>query len=115
MKLYRFDEKAGHPVSNFGSRFTLSPLTDPEGKARAACFHLPPGGLVGRHPAATKQLFCVVDGEGWVSGGDGVRVPISAGQAAYWEADEEHEQGTDTGLVAITLEGDEFTPWAKPL
>ena len=48
--------------------------------------HLPAGGRVGRHKAVTPQLFAVVVGEGWVSGGDGTRRPIGPGTAALWEA-----------------------------
>jgi quercetin dioxygenase-like cupin family protein len=62
------------------------------------------GGVLGRHPAASAQLFCVVSGEGEVSGADGVAVPIQAGQAALWEPGEPHETTTRTGLTAIVVE-----------
>jgi hypothetical protein len=115
MELYRFDRDAGHAVSSYGSRCVLSPLTTPGGgHLKAACFHFGPGGNIGRHPATTKQLFCVVAGEGWAAGADGERVPIRAGQAAGWEQGEEHDQGTETGMTAIILEGD-FEVFAKPL
>ncbi len=115
MRLYRFDAAVGRSISDHGSRFTLVPLTDPDAETRAACVHLGPGGLVGRHEAATRQLWCVVAGEGWVSGDDGTRVPIGPFQAALWERGEQHEAGTDTGLVAVVLEGDDgFTVWAAP-
>lgn len=113
MKLYRFDAAAGRPRSEHGSSFLLSPLTDPEGRARAACFHLEPGGLVGRHEAVVRQLFCVIAGEGWAAGPDGARVPIGAGEAVLWEPGEDHDAGTDSGMTAIVLEGD-FEVWAAP-
>ena len=113
MRLFRFDAGVGREITHYGSRFRLSPLTDPEGRARAVCFHLEPGGVVGRHRAVSHQLLCVVAGEGWVSGEDGERVAISAWEAAYWREGEEHETGTGTGLTAIVLEG-EFSPWATP-
>jgi quercetin dioxygenase-like cupin family protein len=114
MQLHRFDAAAGRPMSRHGSRFVQCPLTGPDGGVRAACFHLPPGGLIGRHRAATRQLLCVVGGDGWVSGADGARVPIAAGQAASWERGEQHETGTDGGLTAIVLEGEGFSV-AAPL
>jgi hypothetical protein len=101
--------KAAH-----GSRFVQVPLTSPEGGVRAACFHLPPGGVVGRHEAATCQLLCVVAGEGWVSGPDGGRVPVAAGRAAFWGRGEAHEVGTEAGLTAVVLEGDDLSVWAAP-
>jgi quercetin dioxygenase-like cupin family protein len=63
-----------------------------------------PGGVVGRHPAAVSQLFVVVRGSGWVSGADGEREPIEAGQAVLWDQGEEHESGSDTGMTALVLE-----------
>jgi hypothetical protein len=56
MKLYRFDPAAGMPIDAYGSSFALARLARSDGTAlRAACFHLQPGGEVGRHrtgPAA---------------------------------------------------------------
>jgi quercetin dioxygenase-like cupin family protein len=114
VRRYRFDPAVGRRVTLHGSRFTQAALTGPEGGARAVCLHLPPGGLVGRHRAATRQLFCVVAGDGWVSGPDRERVPVAAGQAAFWEPGEEHEAGTDTGLVAVVLEGEDRLVLAAP-
>ena len=98
MLLFTFDRSAGHHVDRFGSDFTLSPLTDPQGVARAVCMYLGPGGVVGRHETRLGQLFCVIEGEGWVSGDDGEAVAISRGQAAYWAKGEVHGAGTETGL-----------------
>jgi quercetin dioxygenase-like cupin family protein len=79
------------------------------------CMRLGPGGLVGYHRASTHQLFAVVEGAGWVRGAGVERVPISAGQAVYWEAGEEHEAGTDTGMVAIVVESDMLTNSAEDM
>ena len=38
-----------------------------------------PGGVVGRHPAASRSSSSSIRGSGWVSGGDGEREPIKAG------------------------------------
>jgi mannose-6-phosphate isomerase-like protein (cupin superfamily) len=66
--------------------------------------HLGPNGVLGRHPAVSAQLFCVVVGEGEISGREGIAVSIKAGQAALWEAGETHETKTRTGLTAIIIE-----------
>ena len=68
--------------------------------------HLPPEGMIGRHPAVSQQLLAVVAGSGWVSGSDsGVRRSIRAGYGALWEAGESHEAGTDVGLTAVSIQG----------
>ena len=115
MRLFAFGPHTGHHVDRFGSDFVLSSLTNPEGSARVACFHLGPGGVVGQHEAVVGQLFCVVDGEGWVSGTDGARHPIATSEAAYWIPGEVHAAGTTSGMTAFVLEGDAFEVWAEPL
>ena len=65
-----------------------------------------PGGVVARHPAVGAQLFVVVSGSGWVSGGDGEREPIEAGEAVLWEPGEEHESGSDEGMTALVVEAE---------
>jgi hypothetical protein len=109
VRVFSFAPAAGRQVDRFGSDFVLSPLTDPRGRARVACFHLAAGGSVGEHEAVTGQLFCVLSGDGWVSGATGARLRIGPLEAAYWEAGETHAAGTETGLVAVVLEGDGFT------
>ena len=52
----------------------------------------------------------MVEGEGWVRGPDGERVPVTAGKAVYWEAGEEHESGSDSGMTAIVVEAERLIP-----
>jgi quercetin dioxygenase-like cupin family protein len=63
-------------------------------------------GVVARHPAVVAQLFVVVRGSGWVSGGDGERQAIRAGEAVLWEQGEEHESGSDEGMTALVVEAE---------
>ena len=82
----------------------FSRVADTSGSGHVGCMQLGPNGVLGRHPAASAQLFCVVVGEGEVSGDDGIAVSIQAGQAAIWEAGETHETKTRRGLTAIIVE-----------
>jgi len=127
MQIYRFDPEVGRPVARFGSRFIMSPIlrtggapapeaaagapaTGAPAGAQIGCMHLPPGGLVGRHPATVPQLLLVVAGAGWVCGAGAEPTPIAPGQAAFWAAGEWHETGTATGLTAIVVEGETVNP-----
>ena len=93
-----------HSVEAHGSRgFTMRGVIRSE-QAHVAVAILAPGGVIGRHAAAVPQLFVAVEGSGWVAGGDAERVEIAAGDAVLWEAGEEHEAGTDGGMVALVLE-----------
>ena len=75
-------------------------------EAHVVVIEVAPGGVVGRHPAGAVQLFSVIRGSGWVSGGDGERAPIEAGEAVVWGAGEEHESGSDGGMTVLVVEGE---------
>lgn len=76
------------------------------GEAHVVVIEVGPGGVVGRHPAGATQLFAVVQGSGWVSGGDGERESIRAGQAVVWEPGEAHESGSDEGMTVLAVEAE---------
>jgi len=75
-------------------------------EAHVVVIEVGPGGVVARHPAIGAQLFAVVRGSGWVSGDDGERASISAGEAVLWEAGEEHESGSDDGMIVLVVEAE---------
>lgn len=75
-------------------------------EAHAVVIEIGPGGVVGRHPAVVPQLFVIVQGSGWVSGADGEREPIAAGEAVLWESGEEHESGSEEGMTVLVLEAE---------
>ena len=105
MRIFRWRD-GGRRIDHFGSRaFTHFRLAHVDGEAAASAIELGPGGVIGRHPTAARQLLVVVEGSGEVSGADGEFHPIAAGDAAAWEPGEEHETRSDKGLLAIVLEG----------
>jgi hypothetical protein len=111
MRLFRCDAEVGRPITAFGSiDLTMTPIARPAGFVQVGCMRLGAGGVLGYHQATIPQLFVVVDGAGWVRGEAPERYPIAAGQAAFWQADEWHESGTETGITAMVLEADELDP-----
>ena len=112
MRLYGFGLEAGRPIAQFGSeRLTITGIARvADGGVQIGCTRLEPGGRVGAHQAAPRQLFLVVRGEGWVRGPEPERTPITADQAAFWEDGEEHEAGSEHGMVALVIEGDALDP-----
>ncbi len=75
------------------------------GPVHLTCLKVDPGGVIGMHPATEAQLFLVVAGDGWATGPDAMRIPLTAGWGVRWEAGEDHMSGTDTGLTAIAIDG----------
>ncbi len=61
------------------------------------------------HAAPLDQLFAVVSGSGWVAGRDGVRVPLEAGEAVVFDTDEEHQAGSDVGMMVVVVEADDLS------
>jgi quercetin dioxygenase-like cupin family protein len=74
--------------------------------AHVVVIEVGPGGVVARHPAVGAQLFAVVRGSGWVSGDDGERESIDAGEAVLWEPGEEHESGSEGGMTILIVEAE---------
>ena len=100
----------GRPIDRFGSvGFTHRRLAASD-DVHVSRIVLEPGGRVGRHPAASAQLLVVVEGSGVVSGADGAERPVEAGAAVLWDAGEEHETRTESGLVAIAVEAGSLRP-----
>jgi hypothetical protein len=87
------------------SGFTIAPLFRSE-HLSAVCIRLELVGIIGRHEASCRRLFAVMTGSTLVSGDDGVEHGHSAREAAIWQASETHEPRSDSGLVAIAIEGD---------
>lgn len=111
MRLLRFDASRGRTIASLDSRgATLNVIDRVQGALQIALLHLEPGGEIGSHPAAGRQLFLVVQGEGWVQAGDQPPVPVKPGLAALWERGERHGAGSETGLVAVVLESDALRP-----
>jgi quercetin dioxygenase-like cupin family protein len=92
------------PVTAQGS--TSAAVRRLAGEAHVVVIEIEPGGVVGRHPAVGMQLFAVLRGAGWVSGGDGARDPINAGEAVVWDPAEEHESGSDEGMTVLVVEAE---------
>jgi GrpB-like predicted nucleotidyltransferase (UPF0157 family) len=105
VRVVRFDDEVAVPISEFGSRFRIGPLTGNDTRGGVQMMHLPPGGLIGRHVTPVRQLLGIVSGSGWAEGDDGIRRELRSGYGVVWERGEEHAAGTDTGFTAVCVQG----------
>ena len=111
MKMFRFDPEVGKSMDRYNSSgFMISRVVHLFDEAVVNCAYLISGGVIGDHQATLPQLFLVVQGEGWVGGETSDKTSIKAGQAAYWEKEEWHKSGTETGMTVIIIEGVNFDP-----
>ena len=118
MERFRFNPEAAFaPDEELLAGVTVAPLTASifQGSPfQAAVFRIEPGGRIGRHPATYPQILAVLEGSGEVCGASGVDEAISAGEAVFWSAGEEHETKTAVGLTALIVEGEGLEPSRRP-
>jgi len=111
MKIFRFDPQVGKNIDRYDSSgFVIARVLHLFNEAAINCAYLSSGGVIGYHQATLPQLFLVIQGEGWVRGESPHKTSVKAGQAAFWEKEEWHESGTETGMVAVIIEGVNFDP-----
>ena len=118
MKIFRFDSQVGKNIDRYNSSgFVLARVLQLFDEAAVNCAYLRSGGHIGYHQAIIPQLFLIVQGEGWVRGESSPKTSVNAGQAAFWEKEEWHESGTETGMMAVIIEGVNFDPakWMPPV
>jgi hypothetical protein len=110
VKIYDFGPDRGERIEKFDSDFIFSKIVRFYTEAKVSCFYLNSNGVVGYHQAVTPQLFLVVQGNAWVRDQTSGKIPIRQYRAAFWDKDEWHEAGTDTGCVAIVIECEALNP-----
>lgn len=110
MELFKFDKSKGKEISKFNSDFIMSRIIQTTQAAHISCMHLEENGVVGFHQAVSPQLLLIVSGGGLVRGEQEEYFKVGAGDAVFWNKDEWHETKTDTGLMAIVVEGKELFP-----
>ena len=66
--------------------------------------------VLGRHAGSRWQLFCVLSGEGWVVGQDGIEQRCVAGDSFVWSPGESHESGSRLGMVAVIVQSKDKLP-----
>lgn len=106
MRILDLSAAAHRPVEAHGSTGFSIGAIGLTAESHLVTVTLRPGGVVGRHPAAGRQLLVVLEGDAHVSGSHGEPVTITPGQAAVWEPHELHETRTTSGLLALVIEGD---------
>lgn len=113
MKLVDLRDVVSAPTRAYASaRAASAALADGAGEAHLHCVRFEPGGAIGRHEAGFGQLFLVVEGSGWVEGGDGRRVELAAGQGAFFARGELHAKGSESGMTALMVQVRELEPRA---
>jgi quercetin dioxygenase-like cupin family protein len=105
MEIINFGDDPGTAITEFASHGATSiDLGNGGGDAHVYVVHLEAGGEIGPHTAGFDQLFVALTGRGWVREGDGPRVELDAGEAAYFERGTVHAKGSDDGLTALMVQ-----------
>jgi quercetin dioxygenase-like cupin family protein len=106
MKIFQFNAHPSRAIIEYGSQnAVVAHLVRRSDQVSVVCIRLEADGVLGYHQATGDQLFLVIEGVGWVRAESTDRIPVTAGQAAFWHSGEWHETTTETGLTAIVIEG----------
>lgn len=106
MRILKLGDLPRRPIDAHGSKGFSVGAFGISADAHLVAVTLAPGGVIGRHPAAGRQLLVVLSGTAEVAGHEGEVRTLSAGEGAVWEPGEAHETRSPTGLVAMIVEGD---------
>ena len=87
-------------------------VAEGEGEAHSYVVYFEPGGVIGPHEAGFGQIFFAIGGNGWVAGGDGERVSLAEGEAAFIHRGEIHSKGSETGMTALMVQVRDLTLFA---
>ncbi|WP_110112184.1 cupin domain-containing protein [Bacillus sp. CGMCC 1.16541] len=110
MKLFRFAQEEGTLITQYDSHFKMTKLLANTGDVHMSCMYVNSGDCIGTHETTVPQLFLVVQGEGIVRGSDKQEMRVKAGEAAFWKAGEYHAARSETGMMAIVIEGLDIKP-----
>lgn len=111
MRIYQLDLESRKEITQYGSQNVFfSRIANYPDPLHIGCLTIERNGIIGMHPAPVPQLFFVMNGEGWVMGKEGNKTVLRAGQAAYWEAGEHHESGSEHGMTVLVLESRDLEP-----
>lgn len=105
MQIFSFEPQHAQPIALYNSMAASSvALGAGAGEAHIYCLYFGPDGVIGAHHAGPAQMFLVVAGDGWVAGADGARMPLRAGQGAFFTAGELHSKGSTSGMTVIMVQ-----------
>jgi len=111
MKLYSFNPKVDQEIDRFGSvKAMIAKAVALEPEAGVNVAYIRPKERIGYYEEVAPQLFLLVEGQGWIRNEFDEIFPIQEGQAVYWEQNEWHELGSETGMTAVIIEGISFDP-----
>lgn len=106
MRILHLNEVTGKNITQYNSNFIMRKLLMTNHPSHVGIMDLGEKGLVGYHEATVSQMLIILDGEGWVRGGEEAKAKVTVGDIVFWEKGEGHETTTDKGMKAIVIESE---------
>ena len=104
----------GFLVLQQARRLQRTPPISEKSPIQAAVFRIAPGGRIGPSTATVPQIFAVLQGEGEVTGEDGVSTRVVTGDAVLLTPGEDHEATSASGVTLLIIEGDGLDRFRQP-
>ena len=110
MRIINFSHLDDKPMRKFNSKRTsIIPILTSVEELEFVVMNIKPLGVIGMHKATADQLFIVAKGEGWVRNKNSDKFILKEGECVYWKEGEDHESGSDNGMIVYILEGIDFS------
>lgn len=104
MNIYCFGKEHGKEITHYESNFIMSQVVESARNIKISCMYLGNDGVIGYHQAAVPQLLLIMQGRGYVRGGNKEYVDVKSGDAVFFNKGEWHETKSITGMTAIAEE-----------
>ena len=110
MRIINFSHLDEKPMRRFNSKRTsIIPILTSVDEIQLVVMNIKPFGVIGMHKAPADQLVIVAKGEGWVRNESSDKIILKEGECVYWQEGEDHESGSDNGMIVYILEGIDFS------
>ena len=110
MRIINLNHLDDKPMRKYNSKRTsIIPILTSIDEIQFVVMNIKPFGIIGMHKATDDQLFIVAKGEGWVRNETSGKISLKEGECVYWKEGEEHESGSDNGMMVYILEGIDFS------
>ena len=110
MRIINFSHLEDRPaIDIYSKNVSMIPILNSVEEIQFIVMNVKPNGVIRMHKATADQLFIVAKGEGWIRNETSGKIILKEGECVYWQEGEDHESGSDDGMVVYVLEGVDFS------
>lgn len=111
MRIFRFDPVVDGADDQFGGvKAIISRIVSLDDRTAINAVYIHPNESIRQQQVMLQRLFLLVEGKGWIKNESDKKYALQEGQAVFLEKAELHEAGTESGVTAVIIEGENIDP-----